>query len=119
MSKDEPLSQMAGLALQHTLSHHAHFDEPSPAPPRDIEHTPVEDDPRLWGAGKKRFVLGLMSIAVVSHRWWWLLTPAGPDDLAEYLQSSGRRRAGRPARDGDAGGAESVDLYPVREWRVG
>lgn len=32
----------------------------------DIEHAPVEDDPREWSGGKKNFVLALIIVAVVS-----------------------------------------------------
>lgn len=32
----------------------------------DIEHVPVDDDPREWSNGKKNFVLGLLTISVVS-----------------------------------------------------
>lgn len=66
-----------GLPLQPVISHHAHFDIP-PAeakdrvdnrdrlPVIDIEHAPVDDDPREWSNRKKTVVLYLMSFAVVS-----------------------------------------------------
>ncbi|GMK55495.1 hypothetical protein CspeluHIS016_0205510 [Cutaneotrichosporon spelunceum] len=52
---------------------HAHFEdpeiesgsEPEPRPVVDIEHAPVDDDPREWSARKKNFVLALMTIAVL------------------------------------------------------
>jgi len=58
-------------------SHHAHFaPEPEiphsrpPSPPAtpavDIEHVPVDDDPREWSNRKKNLVLALMTAAVVS-----------------------------------------------------
>lgn len=65
------------LTLQPVISHHAHFDVP-PADARDrvdnqdrlpvidIEHAPVDDDPREWSNRKKTIVLYLMSFAVVS-----------------------------------------------------
>jgi hypothetical protein len=31
----------------------------------DIEHVPVNDDPREWSNGKKNFVLALLTISVV------------------------------------------------------
>ena len=34
----------------------------------DIEHVPVDDDPREWSDRKKNFVLGLLTISVVSIR---------------------------------------------------
>ena len=66
--------------------HHAHSDEPegdddlrSPIPPDkdsegrahgvpvvDIEHVPVDDDPREWSATKKNIVLTMMTLSVVS-----------------------------------------------------
>lgn len=64
------------LRLQHVISQHAHFDVP-PAeakdrvdnrdrlPVIDIEHAPVDDDPREWSDRKKTIVLCLMSFAVV------------------------------------------------------
>lgn len=71
-----------GLPLQPVISHHAHFDIP-PAeakdrvdnrnrlPVIDIEHAPVDDDPREWSNRKKTVVLYLMSFAVVSHSRPW------------------------------------------------
>lgn len=55
-------------------SHHAHFDLPEgeaadthhDVPVFDIEHTPVEDDPRDWSDKKKTMVLLMMSLACVS-----------------------------------------------------
>jgi hypothetical protein len=70
--------------------HHAHFDIPEGvetaeahhsslvdghearsavghlAPVLDIEHVPVDDDPREWSKTKKNLVLGMMTISVVS-----------------------------------------------------
>lgn len=50
-----------------THSLHCHFEapEPAPGPVVDIEHAPVDDDPRLWSNRKKNFVLGLMTVAVL------------------------------------------------------
>lgn len=71
-----PSHQQYNSTLAHTTSHHAHFDVPNEgdedhhAPPQrsvvDIEHVPVDDDPREWSPRKKTFVLVLMSVAVVS-----------------------------------------------------
>lgn len=36
-----------------------------PKPLIDIEHVPVEDDPRDWSDGKKNFVLALLTVSVV------------------------------------------------------
>lgn len=70
------------LTLQPVISHHAHFDVP-PAeakdrvdnrdrlPVIDIEHAPVDDDPREWSNRKKTIVLYLMSFAVVSQKNRW------------------------------------------------
>jgi hypothetical protein len=59
--------------------HHAHFDVPegppsSPqsdkdhhdAPVIDIEHVPVDGDPREWSRTKKHIVLFMMTLSVVS-----------------------------------------------------
>jgi hypothetical protein len=46
--------------------HHAHFDDSPSAPiPMDIEHVPVDDDPREWSDTKKNIVLAMMTLAVV------------------------------------------------------
>lgn len=85
-------SRLARLALTRSTDahppHHAHFDmeeggpdsgsdtphhEPhhrtgSPArhkPVIDIEHVPVDDDPRDWSDGKKNFVMVLLTVSVV------------------------------------------------------
>ncbi|KAK4689297.1 hypothetical protein P7C73_g807, partial [Tremellales sp. Uapishka_1] len=53
---------------------HAHFDLPdvdmavaAPVPVLDIEHMPVDNDPREWSNKKKNMVLVMMSVACVSH----------------------------------------------------
>ncbi|BEI85444.1 hypothetical protein CcaverHIS002_0508450 [Cutaneotrichosporon cavernicola] len=57
------------MSSSHSL--HAHFEEPESEsetvtrPVVDIEHAPVDDDPREWSDRKKNFVLALMTIAVV------------------------------------------------------
>ncbi|WOO80705.1 Quinidine resistance protein 3 [Vanrija pseudolonga] len=70
-----PSHQPHSSTLVHTTSHHAHFDVPNEGdedhhnPPQrsviDIEHVPVDDDPRAWSSRKKTFVLVLMSVAVL------------------------------------------------------
>ncbi len=58
----------------HGADHHAHFDLPEgeaadthhDVPVFDIEHTPVDDDPREWKDNKKTMVLLMMSLACVS-----------------------------------------------------
>ncbi|KAJ9110434.1 hypothetical protein QFC19_001560 [Naganishia cerealis] len=57
-------------------AHHAHFDLPPgepketdeslPLPVVDIEHAPVEDDPREWSNRKKTLILAMISIASIS-----------------------------------------------------
>lgn len=89
----EPLSRGAShlsAALTHVRSidahppHHAHFDERPEGihpemgkagelehrPPKsvvDIEHVPVDDDPREWSNTKKNLVLTMMTISVVNY----------------------------------------------------
>jgi hypothetical protein len=86
-------SRLAGLALTRTTDahppHHAHFDvaerpdsdSPTPSlrhephhrdglsrkhqPVIDIEHVPVDNDPRDWSDGKKNFVMVLLTVSVV------------------------------------------------------
>lgn len=71
----EPLKSIRSHVSQR--SQHAHFDlpedneephAPSPPPPAfDIEHVPVDDDPREWSNRKKNLVMALMTAAVVSE----------------------------------------------------
>lgn len=69
-------------SIRSHVSHHAHFatdptqeddqddDEERESPPArpvvDIEHVPVDDDPREWSDKKKGLVMALMTAAVVS-----------------------------------------------------
>lgn len=69
----DPLIPIRSNTHPHPPPHHAHFEVPNtrpsteegPAPVVDIEHVPVEDDPREWGDRKKSMVLGMMTLAVV------------------------------------------------------
>ncbi|KAJ9107473.1 hypothetical protein QFC21_000926 [Naganishia friedmannii] len=59
-----------------SAAHHAHFDLPPgepkdtdeslPVPVIDIEHAPVEDDPREWSDRKKTLILAMIAIASIS-----------------------------------------------------
>ncbi|CAK9781077.1 MFS general substrate transporter [Cutaneotrichosporon oleaginosum] len=62
----EPIPSHFTHMSRHSL--HCHFEPEADAERRpvvDIEHAPVDDDPRAWSNRKKNFVLTLMTIAVV------------------------------------------------------
>lgn len=73
----EPIPSHHTHISRHSL--HAHFEPESSEDEGarevvDIEHAPVDDDPREWSTRKKNFVLGLMTVAVVSlHVLSWRL----------------------------------------------
>ena len=58
----------------------------------DIEHVPVDNDPREWSTTKKNIVLAMMTIAVVrfldAQGWIGLICLARAADGTKYLQPS-------------------------------
>lgn len=89
------------------VSHHAHFAPepeiaedtrpPSPPPPPafDIEHVPVDDDPRQWSNRKKNLVMALMTTAVVSSNMWCRLRRHGTDGLSRGHRDMARVTASK------------------------
>lgn len=97
--------------------HHRRGSEKRHKPVIDIEHVPVDDDPRDWPDSKKNFVMVLLTVSVVCESIGeaekYADQAAWTADRTKYLQSGHRRGAARSECIFNANWSQYLNVYLV------